>query len=373
MSAQQNQGAIERRSQAEIVGTYHQPDAITQRLRIASERYHVVSPMSSVGNLPPGHEVAISTVMIDFENESYAQSGKRALLKVALDKIAAAAGVSWSPALCGRTDDGSDSEYYEYRAVAIVKDFDGTERTLVGTKAMDLRSGSPAIAGMSERELQMQRKHIAAHAESKAKNRVLRSLGIRQVYTEKELEKPFAVARLMFTGHSEDPELRAMFARMIGEKALGASSLLYGPPAAALPAASTPRLNAPPPVGTSTDDDDLPEPIAARQPAQPQRAQPAREERPQPAPSQGTREASASGFTIPGGREKGTPIEKASDEALEYWRNRIAGNLDRGESRSESRSERRDRDLVQAMSAEMNRRAQGDDRFDDEELPEHLR
>jgi hypothetical protein len=85
------------------------------------------------------------------------------------------------------------------------------------------------------------RKFLLRHAERKAKSRAIADLGVKRSYTKKELEKPFAVARLMFNGHVEgDPELTREFRLKIADSFLGASSALYGQPRASLPAPQPP-------------------------------------------------------------------------------------------------------------------------------------
>src|SRR5690606_30110650 len=112
-------------------------------------------------------------------------------------------------------------------------------------QALQARSKSGDIT----KQLRELRLHILAHAESKAKNRAIRSLGLKPAYTRADLEKPFVVAKLMWTGQSDNPELAMRFAEMTAARMLGGSRALFGqataPAANALPAAK-----APPPVGS---------------------------------------------------------------------------------------------------------------------------
>jgi hypothetical protein len=75
-----------------------------------------------------------------------------------------------------------------------------------------------------------QRQHILGLAETKAKSRAIRSLGVRTAYEPAELAKGFAVLRLQFTGRSEDPEVEREVSIMIARRALGASAMLYNTP-----------------------------------------------------------------------------------------------------------------------------------------------
>ena len=118
------------------------------------------------------------------------------------------------------------------------------------------------------RQIREMRLHILSHAESKAKLRALRSLGIKTSFTQEELKLPFAVARLMWTGRTADPELRRMFAEKQADAMIGANAALYGSPPRQLPAQEA--GHAAPPVdsvpaddsayetaGTGTDDEPL--------------------------------------------------------------------------------------------------------------------
>lgn len=215
------------------------------------------------------------------------------------------------------------------------------------------------------------RLHIMAHAETKARLRAIRSgLGLR-TYTLKELQLPFVVARLAFTGQSDDPETKRMFAGAIATAFLGGRRSLYGgegvarPAVRAMAAPAAPRL-APPPVGSVAPDDDDDLPDSWNQAPQTTRV----EERPAPAQqAQGQQQSRqrepgdddhveppqqqrASGFAIPGGESKGTPIEDASDRDIDYWAGRIAKDLDAGNSRSV----KRDQELLNALRMEQEAR-----------------
>jgi len=236
-----------------LSGSFSDRASVMAMMRAASEVAHLVTPQTSCGELPAGCAVSASAVYIDADRESYAIPGTndRGLDKTALAKISAAAGIDWDPVGSCRLDDGSDPRYVHYRAVGRVRNFDGSMRTEVGTVEMDLRDGSDTAANMGDKELALVRKFILRHAESKAMNRVVRRLGIRTKYTREDLAKPFVVAKLAFTGQTDDPTLKRMFAARIADTFLGARQTLYGNQPAALPTG-----HAPPPVGVDTDGDD---------------------------------------------------------------------------------------------------------------------
>jgi hypothetical protein len=144
-----------------------------------------------------------------------------------------------------------------YRAVGYIREFDGSPRRIVGEKIIDLREGSAQCEALQKRsedkaakereklskaggdpssvkegdwtsQIRDIRLFILEHAETKAQLRAVRSLGVRSNYTSEELTKPFFAARLQFTGRSEDPAIRRMFAEKIADNMLSASHQLYG-------------------------------------------------------------------------------------------------------------------------------------------------
>lgn len=358
---------VHAQSDAAVRGTFRLPAEVEDALRRAQESCHLVSPATTAAALPEGCSIAMSPVLVDVAMETYAipgsddeGGGKRGLGKNILDRIFAASGGSWDPVMTRRLDDGSHPYFVHYQAVGTVKNFDGSSRTVKGEKVVDMREGSPAIQDLVEVSIRKLRKfaklgwqaptppamkaearskaenqvralrlHILGHAESKAKNRAIRSLGIRTSYTAEELRKPFVVARPMFTGYSDDPAIRQMFAVKIADTFLGSSAALYGAPPALPPGAP------PPPVGTRRDheDDDAidteavydepaarePEPTPSqREPATRREAAP-RAERPAPA------DASP---VIPFGRAKGGTVRDADDDDLEWVQGALAGMIE---------------------------------------------
>jgi hypothetical protein len=58
-------------------------------------------------------------------------------------------------------------------------------------------------------------------------NRAIRRLGIRTSYEQTDLAKPFLVARIMFTGQTDDPELKRLFAEKTFDAFHRSTSSLY--------------------------------------------------------------------------------------------------------------------------------------------------
>ena len=357
----QNQNRnLARREKPQLVGSYRRASDITPRLQNAKKHYHLVAPATSVGTIPEGTAVALSMVEVDPRDmrdggELYSVGGDSwSIARSALNRIAQAAGISWDPDKSRRLDDGSDPNYVHYRAVGTLRTFDGTELVITGEKEMDLRDGSPQIQSMLARsksgditkQLRELRLHILAHAESKAKNRAIRSIGLRASYSREELQKPFVVAKLMWTGQSDDPELRARFAEMTAARMLGGPRAMFSAPPTPAPAA--PALKAPPPIGSVEPEPDdegfyAPPPSGGRTTID---APPASDSSPT-SPSNET-------WTIPGGREKGAPLHEASEKSLEWWASKIAGDLEQGKTKPQFLE--KDRALLAAMREELDRR-----------------
>lgn len=230
MSTQQENLALEQVAPDRGISASSSPNPgqITDTLRKAMSQGHLVSPANSCPNLPAGCEVAVSTVLVDAARETYKVAGGVALTKTALNRIAKAVGVSWDDRRSHRTDRGDVPNFASYKAVGHFRDFDGTWRTIEGEKQMDLTDGSERARTMKPGELSEARKFIAEHAQTKAQLRAIRSLGIRSSYTEQELDKPFVCARLIFTGQSDDPETRKVFAEATAKAMLSGSEMLFG-------------------------------------------------------------------------------------------------------------------------------------------------
>lgn len=391
----------------------------------AYRRCHLVSPATSCGRVPEGFTVAISTVVVDIERETYpavpdddekksivrhgdVDGRDRSLSKVALNRIANAAGVSWDDEKCRLLS--KELHYRHYKAVGSYKHFDNHDVTITGEKEIDLRDGSVLAGKISTKRLLQERINILSNCETKAKLRALREMGIRSSYTREELMMPFVIARLMFTGQSSDPALRREFAMMIARRALGvggAHEKLYGRPADAPPATEDPEAHPPPPVAAaaappppepacaycgSLDDVDAFEAEAGKtihccrhpscvqlarrdggKPKDSARGAPppptAPAQKPPPAASSTSRSGAAgargatekpklSGFFIPGGDERGTPIEEASDSAVRWWERLLDRKFRAGDV--DDRYLEKDTKLLAALVAELKRRDEAD-------------
>ena len=288
-------------------GVFDSIDILGEAIKALGEKYNILVPGGAIGGkLPLLHAAAMSFVFVDPEKETYAIPGKadRGIGKMALDRIAAAAGVRWNPHLCGRVDDSSNPHVVEYQAAGTVLQLDGTERMIHASKRVDLRAekGTPdSTWGADSQEfarsaadknppgdpwarILQARQHILSLAESKAKNRAIRSLGVRTAYAPADLAKGFVVLRLQFTGRSDDPEIEREVSLMIARRALSSQSDLYGgrelPPG---PIAKVPKLAVKETEaeeeenGAKTAETAKPQPAAAAPAAEPAKPAPAAE------------------------------------------------------------------------------------------------
>jgi hypothetical protein len=300
--APKQERAIQRSAPTTLVeGSFGDPKRVTDALTRAAESYHLVSPASVCGTLPEGCEVCLSLVKISPSDPGlYRVGDKVGLDRVMLSQIAAAAGATVVESI--RLDDGSHPHYCAWRCTIEFRLFDGQLVRRPGTVEIDVREPDGAAyveivgkAAKADRDPASQllelRKFLIRHAESKALNRAIAAMGVRRSYKKEELTKPFAVARLQFTGRSEDPATKAQFNAAIAQSFLGGTQAMYGGNPAAPPALPAPGYHPPPPQGHrgdddyyDTDGDDLPpsEPgAAAPAPAQaPAQAAPSTDEYP---------------------------------------------------------------------------------------------
>ena len=224
-------------------------------------RYNLLTPITSIDRLPEMSRLSVRVVPVDtsdgggdcYHSKLFMKSNERAPTKVLLDKIAAAAGITWIQSR--RIDDRSDPYLCEWEAIAEMVDFDGTKRRIIRSKGVDLRDGAPAVQGMSPGMLKQQRTDIATLAESKTCNRVIRSaLAMKQKYTAEELKRPFVIPRLVPDMDMTDPVVK----EAVIQHRLGAERQLFGP-------ASGPVIDVDPEVHTPellSPGEDVDEPVS---------------------------------------------------------------------------------------------------------------
>lgn len=272
-----------------IEGNFSDPAKATAALKSAADAFHLLSPAPMVGSLPEGCALALALVRISPDDSHlYKVGDKLALDKTHLSQLATASGAS--TAFSRRTDDGSDPHYCAWTVKVRFRQFDGTWLSRQGSVEMDLRepSGAEYVDAVEKakannrdpaKQIRELRRFVTRHAESKALNRAYAAIGIRRSYTREELERPFCVARVVFTGQSEDPVARAQFREGIMNSFLTSSNDAFGPDDQST-SGERPLLP-PPPLreytypptfdaqGEGSDDEDETPPEVSQQQAQP--------------------------------------------------------------------------------------------------------
>lgn len=221
-----------------IEGNFRDPTKATAALKEAAQAYHLLAPATMVGALPEGCAVAICLVRIDPDDPHlYKVGGKLALDKTHLASLATAVGASMVSSV--RTDDASHPHYCAWTVRVRYRQFDGTWCYRQGSVEQDLREpdGAEYVDAVRKakdndrdpmKQIGEMRRFITRHAESKALNRAYAALGLRRSYTKEELERPFCVARVVFTGQSDDAEARAQFREGIMQSFLTSTDAAFG-------------------------------------------------------------------------------------------------------------------------------------------------
>lgn len=240
-----------------IVGSYLDAREASEKLKEASEHFHLVSPAPSCGSLPEGCELMLSMVRIDPNDPHLYEVGGG---KVCPDKsqlLSILNALNGSMEWLQRTDDRSHPHLRAADVCVKYRSFDGQVVRRIGSAEMDARApdgaryveiveqaanakdkkGNPCPRDPGPQLLQL-RKFIWPHTVARALLSAIGNTGIRRSYTRQELEKPFIVAGLIFTGRSKDPQAAKEFRAAIAQSFLGGTAALYGGqpvPAPALP------------------------------------------------------------------------------------------------------------------------------------------
>jgi hypothetical protein len=186
----------------------------------ASE-YNRLVPTVTLGLANEFIRPIVSAVKLDIETDTYEsrdlKSGHRAPNAKGLSKLADAAGVSFVDEV--RLDDMRDPDRAYVRVYAEMIDPTGMKRRAPGSRDYVLSSQT-----MTDAQRNRARGWVHEHAATRAQHRALRRLlSLAQSYPVAELQKPFAVVRLV--PNMQHPEVREAFkAAMVGSIAA-----LYGP------------------------------------------------------------------------------------------------------------------------------------------------
>ena len=150
------------------------------------------------------------------DGDVYEQQGAFRIRYEGLIKLANGAGIEWSSADSGRTDNGSDKLYISFRAVGLIRKADGKLYPTAASYDLDLelikeeleeKYKKPNQEWMVKRDWFQKRKHKATLAESGARARVIRSiLGLQSQYKNKDdiVGRPFVMVRFVLDHQNPD-------------------------------------------------------------------------------------------------------------------------------------------------------------------------
>ena len=182
---------------------------------------HLLAP-PSLDFIPANYRVSFKILRFGEGDYFKVPGGKMCLLKHALDQLAGAANIDWLESK--RLDDRSEPFYCEWQVTGRMRDWNGQYRHIKGTVAVDLRDGMPD-ALEAKGGLATARKFMVRIAESKAKNRAIRSaIGLKTAYEQREAFWPFVFPTLQFDPDMSNPEV----AKMVTAANLGMIDQVYG-------------------------------------------------------------------------------------------------------------------------------------------------
>lgn len=225
-------------------GTYDTTDDANRALRDAAEMGWLLTPSQQMANLLDGCALVITAFRADVQLDTYAdddQPGRRVPGKSLLDRVARDLGVSWIAEHCKRTDDQRSPYRRSYQAAGQIREFDLGWRGIQAHAEVDLTVGSALEQkllkklGVQKGRLDVERRRafITSHADTSARLRAVRGLGLRDTYLPSELARPFFCARIFFDGKSENPATQARFDQAVVDAFVPSADALFGPKRAA--------------------------------------------------------------------------------------------------------------------------------------------
>lgn len=228
-----DQTALAKASPRVIEGEIVDADGYNQQVVAWQKQgFAVLTPAAALSSIPKDHKVLVSQVRINpnpafgevYQNPMFTRDGEVALTKPGLEKIAQCAGIGIDE--ISRVDSGTVEHVWSYRVRGHWIGFDGTRIDRIATKTLDLRDGSPDLKGFTAKQIEQARRHGEAVCESKAINRLYRTYGLRQKYSQRELaDRPFIVLKLQWEPDMTNP----IVAALVTQQKLGATGALYAP------------------------------------------------------------------------------------------------------------------------------------------------
>lgn len=222
-------------------GTYSTTEEANRALRDAAEVGWLTAPSREVARLLEGTAIVITAFRADVQLDTFPDDEdpeRRVPGKSLLDTVARDLGLSWDATLSKRTDNGSSPYVRSCQAAGRVRNFDGTFRDIQAHAEIDVRDGSPLAAAIVAKfgqrgrvELARRRQFILSHADTAARLRGIRQLGLRDNYLPIELEKKaFFTARCAFTGKSDNEATQQVFDQHVAGTFLPATVAVFGNP-----------------------------------------------------------------------------------------------------------------------------------------------
>lgn len=216
-------------------GSYETTEDANRALRDAKEMGHLLAPSEQMAALLPGCALLITAYRVDLKHDLFEddeQDGHFVPGKPLLDKVARDLNVSWRGT--ERTDNQRDPYVRSYHAIGSFKQFDASSQAFEGNAGIDLRQGSPLVNRLRERNLrgknfdvERRREFIDSICDTQARLKACRQLGLKQTYTSKELQRPFFMARLQFTGKTDDPTIKPILAQHVADSFKSSHEALF--------------------------------------------------------------------------------------------------------------------------------------------------
>lgn len=256
-------------------GFYEDPDEVNKRFDWLQENCHFVSSSAICPPLPQGFAIRFNIKRVDAKTETYRVgaggalddekddgSGKRGLGGVALFRLANAAEISWYGDRSYRADDGKEPYYCHWHAVGVRRLLSGEWKVFDDDCRFDLREGgaqwrkimesvrgtayggkkrtAEEIREIGLRQVRDTQAKILEKAQTGAKLRAIRKTLEIRTYDEAELQKPWVIAMLAYTGKNADPRVEQKNLDVLRDRFLVGATGLFA-------ADSAPRARALPP------------------------------------------------------------------------------------------------------------------------------
>lgn len=219
-------------------GSFDTTESANLALRDAAEMGHLLAPSPQMAGLLPGCALLITAFRVDQRHDVFPDDEKEGLFipaKPMLDRIWRDLGVSWRHTR--RTDSGRDAYVRSYEAEGAVRNFDASERLIQGNAGLDLGQNSPRVVRLRTKnirrergdfDIERQRELIDSSCDTQARLKACRQLGVQPAYAAKDLAKPFFVAKLQFTGKTDDPALKQLMGQHVVDSFKSSSAALFG-------------------------------------------------------------------------------------------------------------------------------------------------